>query len=411
MRINDGMKCYGSKISPRMWIDSNGQLVCVGAVVARTGSYQYLESEIKEGGDPNTVVEVFRTPEEVFNPMAMASFENKPFCDNHPDDDVTLDNYKDLQKGFMRNIRRGTGDLSDCLLADIIVTDKDTINEIRRGDKRELSLGYDTNLEQDESGRWVMKNIRGNHLALVDSGRAGCATIRDSAGKLKNSIGGTNMKLFGKTAPVARHRLYDEDIVKVEELVEDDDDIQLEELPAEEPQKPVDIPAEDVIEGDKIPEEPVHDDEESGPIWDAIHAIQARLDEIAKMVAPQEDIPAEEEPIEDDVDDLTLEEPADDMSEDVDASEDDIDLDEEGDDADEESSDEEGELLDADEAEVQKTVEEPIRDATMKSKDAKSVYAQFAKMSDSTSQTKLSDAEQAQLIWQARYDNASKKIK
>lgn len=406
MRLVDGMQCYGSKISPRMWIDNNGQLVCIGAVVARTGSYQYLESEIKEDGDPNKVVEVFRTPEEVFNPIAMASFENKPFCDDHPDDDVTLKNYKDLQKGFMRNIRRGTGDLADCLLADIIVTDEDTINEIRRGDKRELSLGYDTNLEQDETGRWVMKNIRGNHLALVDSGRAGCATIRDSAKKIENSIGGTCMKLFGKPASASRHRLYDEDIVKVEELREDDDDIELEELSTEEPEQPADVvPAKaDMIE-EPVATEPVKDDEPAGDaisaIWDAIKDIQAQL---AKITQEHESLAAAPEesaaPVEDDVDDILAagEESDDAMSEDAD----DMDVDEDHDD--------EGELLDADEVEVQKAVEEPIRDRAMKSKDASSVYAKFAKLGDSDA-TKLSDAEQAQLIWQARYDNASKKNK
>lgn len=407
MRIVDGMKCYGSKISPRMWIDNNGQLVCVGAVVARTGSYQYLESEIKEDGDPNKVVEVFRTPEEVFNPIAMASFENKPFCDDHPDDDVTLKNYKDLQKGFMRNIRRGTGDLQDCLLADIIVTDEDTINEIRRGDKRELSLGYDTNLEQDKDGRWVMKNIRGNHLALVDSGRAGCATIRDSAKKIQNSIGGTCMKLFGKTTPVSRHRLYDEDIVKVEELKEDDDDIELEELPVEEPEQPAEsVPAEtDITVEEPAPAaEPVKDDEAGGDVWEAIREIQQRLEELTQLVKGSEAGAEPAEPLEDDVDDVVTEE-----SEDEESPDDIVPDDIEEDDMDE-SEDEEGELLDADELEVQKKVEEPIRDKTMKTKDASSVYAKFAKMSDKES-TKLSDAEQAQLVWQARYDNASKKNK
>lgn len=411
MRIVDGMQCYGSRISPRMWIDNNGQLICVGAVVARTGSYKYLESEIKEDGDPNTVVEVFRTPEEVFNPMAMASFENKPFCDDHPDDDVTLKNYKDLQKGFIRNIRRGTGDLADCLLADIIVTDEDTINEIRRGDKRELSLGYDTNLEQDDTGRWVMKNIRGNHLALVDSGRAGCATIRDSANKVKNSIGGTNMKLFGRTNTVARHRLYDEDIVRVEELKEDDDDIQLEELPVEESEKPAEpVPAETdmTIEEQPAPAEPVKDDEVGGEgdVWDAIHEIQKRLDELTQLVKGPEAGAEPAEPLEDDVDDITSEEESEESADDIVPD----DIDESGMESDEDEE-EEGELLDADELEVQKKVEEPIRDRATKTKDASSVYAKFAKLDDKDSATKLSDAEQAQLVWQARYDNASKKNK
>lgn len=401
MRVCDGMKCYGSRISPRMWIDSNGQLVCVGAIIARTGSYDYLESEIKSGGDPNLVVKVFRTPEEVFDPVAMASFENKPFCDDHPEDDVTLKNYKNLQKGFMRNIRQGEGDLKDCLLADIVVTDEDTINEIRRGDKRELSLGYDTNLEQDDSGQWVMKNIRGNHLALVDSGRAGCATIRDSASKIKNSIGGTSMKLFGKAGQVAHHRLYDEDIIKVEELSEDDDnDIELEELPVDEP-KTSEMPGapEDVIDEDpKV----AGDDEHDKPLWDAIHALEARLDEFIKTFKPQGESEQSMDNLEDDLDDI----PEDELESDGEEPGADLDLEEDMPDEGLDEDEDTDELLDADEVDVQNALEEPIRDGK-RARDTKSVYSRFTGLNDRKS-TKLMDSEQVQLIWQSRYDNACK---
>ena len=44
---------------------------------------------------------------------------------------------------------------------------------------RELSVGYTSDIEEKD-GKYFMKNIRGNHVALCDAGRAGIAKIRDN---------------------------------------------------------------------------------------------------------------------------------------------------------------------------------------------------------------------------------------
>jgi hypothetical protein len=47
---------------------------------------------------------------------------------------------------------------------------------------RDVSCGYTFRLDKDEAGRYVMRNIRGNHIAVVPKGRAGSEIgIRDSA--------------------------------------------------------------------------------------------------------------------------------------------------------------------------------------------------------------------------------------
>ena len=234
MRINDISKVnLGTKISEHISKDNNGQLIIKDAVLARTGDYEYLESEIKEGGDANKVVIVHRLPEDVFDATAMASFENKPFCNDHPEEDVSPLNYKDLQVGYVYNIRRGTGDLANCVIGDIIVFDEDVQDLILNQGKRELSLGYSTDIVKGDDGEYYMKNIRGNHLALVDSGRAGCATIRDSAMRIKNRVGGQKtMSLFNKNK--RQVNLYDDDIVSVEEVTPDEEDVTIEEI-GEEP--------------------------------------------------------------------------------------------------------------------------------------------------------------------------------
>jgi hypothetical protein len=78
------------------------------------------------------------------------------------------------------NPRRGVGIDDDVLMADLLIWDKDAIALIDRG-KRELSVGYDADYEELGPGHGRQRNIRANHLALVERGRCGprCA-IGDS---------------------------------------------------------------------------------------------------------------------------------------------------------------------------------------------------------------------------------------
>ena len=169
----------GEQISNNIWTDNNGQLICENVVLARTGYYDYRESELIEGGSPEKIVRVFRSPEEVFDPTSMKSMNFKPLVDDHPDENVTPETVGELQKGFMTNIRRGTGEFDGCLMADIIATDPYVIDEILSKRKRDLSVGYTADIEEVD-GQYFMKNIRGNHIALCEAGRAGNARIRDS---------------------------------------------------------------------------------------------------------------------------------------------------------------------------------------------------------------------------------------
>ena len=98
---------------------------------------------------------------------------------DHPPEGVTLENIRYLQKGHAHHIRRGTGEEADLLLADLIITDPGLIEAILHEGKREISCGYMYELCEEE-GKYVQRNIRGNHIAVVDSGRAGPrVSIRD----------------------------------------------------------------------------------------------------------------------------------------------------------------------------------------------------------------------------------------
>lgn len=156
-----------------------GYLVCEGVAIARTGEQQYNKSEIPLEADPQGIVTVTRTPEEVFHPTTIASFEGKSVTVEHPNEFLTPKNYKQFEVGTVHNVRRGEGIEDDMLVADLLIKDPAAVAHVNR-DKPQVSCGYDSGYEQDMPGHAFQRGIVGNHLALVDRGRAGprCA-IRD----------------------------------------------------------------------------------------------------------------------------------------------------------------------------------------------------------------------------------------
>ncbi|HWQ41313.1 MAG TPA: DUF2213 domain-containing protein [Desulfosporosinus sp.] len=170
---------YGSRFSPNQTKTPEGFLICHNVPITRTGWYDYLGQELKLNDMFDMIVKVYKSPEEVFAPAAMASFEGKSVTDNHPSSEVRPDNYSSHEKGQVSNVRQGTGAESDCLLADLIIKDPTLISEIESG-KREVSCGYEVDYEPLGDGKYQQVKIRGNHVAVVSAGRAGNrVAIRD----------------------------------------------------------------------------------------------------------------------------------------------------------------------------------------------------------------------------------------
>lgn len=172
---------FATRLSPNISVTPNGFLVCKNVPIARTGKQEYLGFELGiEDERREEIVVVNREESEVFSPETLASFEGAIFTDDHPSGEVTTENVQYLQKGFVKDVRRGNDADSDKILADIIVTDNITIGEILNNGKREISCGYRCEYVEKD-GEFYQKNIRGNHVALVDSGRAGKnVAIKDS---------------------------------------------------------------------------------------------------------------------------------------------------------------------------------------------------------------------------------------
>jgi hypothetical protein len=150
-----------------------GFLLCKGVPIARVGLMVYGpgETPIKVGSDG--VARVTRSARDLFSESCVSSFNGKPIVDDHPDLDVTPANWKDLAKGVVMNTHRGSGEYSDCLVADFLITDATLIADVKDLDKREVSAGFEADYEQTGEGEGAQTNIIGNHVAVVLKGRCG----------------------------------------------------------------------------------------------------------------------------------------------------------------------------------------------------------------------------------------------
>jgi hypothetical protein len=198
-----GIRYFATKISENMAETPEGFLLCLGVPIARTGEMDYGKGESPIEVGPDGRARVSRDAKEVFRPETIASFEGKPFTIKHPEDFVNPTNWKLLAKGGIQNVRRGDNENANDLLADILVTDAEAIALIKKG-VREVSCGYEAEYVQLGVGRGMQTNIVGNHLALVEQGRAGAAyAINDQKGAKMAKISEKIKGIFAKAADEA----------------------------------------------------------------------------------------------------------------------------------------------------------------------------------------------------------------
>lgn len=181
---------YGSPISPHMTETPEGFLICHDVPLNRVGVYDYLGSELGLTGEDSTkFFKVLRRPEQVFDKATLASFEGKTVTDDHPPEDITVDNVNRYERGHAENVHKGTGQWDGHTIGDLMIKDPDLIKAVKGG-KREISCGYNYKLYRNPNGTLEQREIRGNHIAIVEKGRAGSrVAIRDS--KPNNERGNT----------------------------------------------------------------------------------------------------------------------------------------------------------------------------------------------------------------------------
>lgn len=173
---------------------ADGSVLFKDVPIARTGEQVYGAEELPDlQPDSHGLITVQRTPEEVFSERTIASFEGMAVTIGHPKDFngniifVTPENWRQLSNGHIQNVRRGSGEQGDLLLADVIAKTPEAIQAVEDGDD-EVSCGYDADYRQISPGIAEQYAITGNHLALVPNGRAGsrCALGDSMPNKAKN---------------------------------------------------------------------------------------------------------------------------------------------------------------------------------------------------------------------------------
>lgn len=172
-------------------VRDDGYLVA-DARVARTGIQMYLGSEVGKPDMP--LVRVYRPESEVFSKDTLASFAHRPVTNDHPDEAVTADNWKEHSVGHTADEIARDGKF---IRVPLMVADAAAIKDIEQG-KRELSSGYKADLdwtagttEDGEPYDAVQRNIRANHVAIVKRGRAG-ADVRIGDGNWIDTTQDTN---------------------------------------------------------------------------------------------------------------------------------------------------------------------------------------------------------------------------
>ncbi len=136
--------------------------------IACVGVFPYMKAD-------NSVEMEAKLPTELLSEGTVSSANSKPITDNHPDELVTQVNARNYMKGFTATNAHVE---NDKLKVDMTITDKSLIDEINKG-KQELSIGFETEVVP-KKGEYkgvaydsVQRNIRINHVAVVEQGRAG----------------------------------------------------------------------------------------------------------------------------------------------------------------------------------------------------------------------------------------------
>jgi len=172
------------------------------AVVTRTGVFLYQNSD-------GTMRRELRHPDDVFAKESLDSLKSIPVTNGHPAEKlVNADNAKDLSIGMTGENIQVDG---QHLMATMTITHKDGVDATALG-RKELSCGYNLDLEKVEgvyNGErydYRQRNIRYNHLAIVDRARAGgAATLNlDSGDALQIDAANTNPETQKETKPMKK---------------------------------------------------------------------------------------------------------------------------------------------------------------------------------------------------------------
>lgn len=173
-----------SPLSKATRLDSGA--IRVPARLTRTGVFPYRQAD-------GTTRREYRPADEVFAPSALEALRAAPVTAEHPTSGarrVTAETWAGVAIGHVGDDVRADADRR-FVEGSVVISDAGAISRVDSGALREVSVGYDVDLEmtsgvspEGEPYDAIQRRIRPNHVALVPRGRAGSeVSLRlDSAG-------------------------------------------------------------------------------------------------------------------------------------------------------------------------------------------------------------------------------------
>lgn len=159
-------------------IDVNGFIHIKKNPISKVGVFPYMGKNISKECEPNKIYWVYRPAEELSKPETIESFRNIPIIDDH-----TM-----IGKGATPAERKGVDGVTganvtqegDFLFADLHIYSDTLKRKIDANGKKELSMGYRVGYYEPANGTFngkpydfIQRDLRGNHIALVQEGRMG----------------------------------------------------------------------------------------------------------------------------------------------------------------------------------------------------------------------------------------------
>lgn len=187
--------------------------------LSKVGVFPYLGKQISSELEPDKIYQVYRPAEELLSDETINSFKLLPIVDDH----TMLGTEPGMMPAEEKGVHGTSG--SDVygkdgkLYGDLKIYSETLKDEIEAG-KKELSMGYFCDYEltpgtfDGQHYDAVQRNIRGNHIALVEEGRMG-SDVRVMDRKITmDSMKEINSMV--KSATRGIRRVFDEDVDKRE---------------------------------------------------------------------------------------------------------------------------------------------------------------------------------------------------
>lgn len=174
----------------RTWEETPEGYLRVEATFARSGLQRYRRADGTEQIE-------YRPEEEVSREDSLLSLANLPVTLEHPPELLTPETTREHQRGFTGSIVKYESPFATGF---VTITDREAIDAVKRGDSREVSVGYRIKYDstpgvtpKGERYDGVQRQISGNHVAIVRRCRAGPEVrLRMDSAVAVDPVGGHN---------------------------------------------------------------------------------------------------------------------------------------------------------------------------------------------------------------------------